>query len=105
MNTKPESKAAPAIEVKDAAEWETLMAAVEAQTPKQKVHKAFEALEVLGFITCLIPEPEKGKDKRTQDQYVQDVSVFLSKKGLDASKKMVRKHPSDATKIVVRRLA
>ena len=85
--------------VTDAAQWDVLMAGTEKQTPKQTVLAAFDKLEPQQFIICPVAEG------RTQEQYVQDVSVFLNKHDFPASKKQVRKHPTDATLIVVRRLA
>ena len=85
--------------VKDASQWDLLMAGTEKQTPKQTVLAEFKLLEPQQFIICPVAEG------RTQDQYVQDVSVFLNKHDFPAAKKQVRKHPKDATLIVVRRLA
>ena len=87
------------IEEMGADQWDSLMATTEAQTPKQKVLKAFEALQPNSFLIVTVAEG------RTQEQFVQDVSVFLGKKKYDAKMKAVRKHPTDPTKIVVKRLA
>ena len=99
MISRTEVNETIAIEVKQANEWDALMAGSEKLTPKQMVLAEFEKLEPQAFIICPVAEG------RNQEQYVQDVSVFLNKHDFPAAKKQVRKHPSDPTKIVVRRLA
>ncbi len=99
MTTKTEVNVASKIERKNAAEWDALMAGSEKQTPKQMILVEFRTLEPQQFIICPVA------DGRTQEQFVQDVSVFLNKHEFPAAKKQVRKHPTDETKIVVRRLA
>lgn len=93
------------IEVMNADQWDAIMAGSTALTSKQMVLAEFEKLEPQQFIIVPIPPAKDGVTPRTQDQFVQDVSVFLAKKDYKADKKKVAKHPTDVSKIVVRRLA